>query len=46
MVLWIFNHRIGSEVNFHCVLHGFWAARVMGAAYLEAKMHHNLMELR
>ena len=40
------NRRIGEEVNFQDVLHGFWAGRGTGTSSLDAKLLRMLMEMR
>ena len=42
----VINWRIRAVVQFHDVLHGFWACRGMGKTSLEAKMIQQLMDMR
>ena len=45
-LLGVITWRIGAEVQFHNVLHGFLAGWGMGTASLEAKLLRQIMETR
>ena len=40
------NQWITSAINFHDMLHRFWAGRVTRIAFLEANLIQQLMEMR
>ena len=46
MVTVILNHRLGTDITFQGVLHGFCTSRVMGANYLEAYLLQYLDSMR
>ena len=50
-VLWksllgVINCHIGETLQFHDVLHGFWAGRGTGTASLKAKLLQKLIPMR
>ena len=42
----IINQLLSSSIQFHDILHGFHAGRVMGTSNLEEKLFHQLIVMR
>ena len=46
LVTVILNFCLTTFIEFHNVIHGFWAGRGIGTTSLEAKLIHQIMVMR